>query len=508
MNNNDNSLDPIPGLDVVGRGVYLAPHHPYELKRVLFAQKDWRPRYCAETEQTYSLPQGYEVNDSPPMPAGVSLNQVCIEESIDRLNKANSIDVTLSGGNKAFSVNANASSSAMMRRNENAYYATRTSFLPFWSVYLSDTTGPIEALDDIDLPVPFKHIHRDKYDRFFEHFGSHYIKRAWVGGRATLTFSVLKSSNVSEQDIRLGIKASFGGLSSGESNTQLKQYKESLINNAECTVAGKGGDSQLLAALSTLDEALYNRWMQTIKNNPQSIELEVSGIWTLVKDEQKATALKTAYLSATAFEPISAVFCLENQIYFIRQGSYSTFDIDKQESCKPQPLQSKWPQLKALGFDRIDAALSGNYLGHSENNRISGKVYLFRGRNFVTLDSQTGEFSEVLDIQSHWPGVPFERIDAALHFDPEYVYLFSGSRYVRFNIELNQVDDGYPQKISERWYGVTFDKIDAAVYWGNGKVYFFREDQHIRYDVTEFRADPGYPKHVIGSYVEDWKLFV
>lgn len=508
MNNNDSQLNPIPGLDVVGRGIYLAPHQPYELKGILFPQQNFKSRFCAETAQSYAVPEGYEVNDSPPMPAGLSLNQVCIEESVDRLDKANQIDASLSGGNRAFSVNANASNASMMRRNENAFYATRNSFLPFWSVYLSDFSNLVATINQVDFPVPFKHCHRKEYDRFFQQFGSHYVKRAWVGGRATLTVSVLKSTDISEQDIRMGLQASFGALGNTQSSSHLNEKKEKLANNAECTVAGKGGDAQLLAALNRLDETLYNQWITTIKDNPQSIELEVSGIWTLITDEKKSQALKAAYLAATAFAPICAVFCIGPEVYFIREGTFSVYNADLQESRKPQPLESKWPALKAMGFDRIDAALSGKFIGQEQNNHLNEKVFLFRGQWYVSYDPKTTEFSPPTEIAKGWPGVTFERIDAALRFDDEYVYLFCGKHYVRFNVIKNHVDEGYPALIHERWEGLHFDKIDAAVYWGNGKVYFFHDDQHIRYDVTDFRTDPGYPKHVLGSYVEDWKLFV
>lgn len=508
MSNSDSQTTPIPGMDVVGRGIHLIPRQPYELKDVMFEQKDWRVRYLTETGENYIVPQGYEVNDSPPMPLGVSLNQVSIEESIERLEKTTHVEASVCGGNFAFSVDANASQSGMMRRNENAYYARRSSFLPFWTVYLSNSSERCFDLDSVDLPVPFRHAHRHEYDRFFEKFGSHYVKRVWVGGRATLTFSVLKSNDMSEQDIRMGLKASFGPIGSGEGSEELKQHKQKLANHAECTVAGKGGDAQLLAALSSLDESLYNRWMQTIKGNPQAIELEVSGIWTLIKDEAKAKTLKTAYMAATSFDPICAVFCLGREVNFIREGTYSTYDVDKEESCRPKELTDRWPQLRPLGFDRIDAALSGDYLGQSTSHELSNRVFFFRSQWCISLNTETGEFSEIQTIAQRWPGVPFDHIDAALHFDPEFVYLFSGNRYVRFDVKRNQICEGYPQLTCERWHGLHFEKIDAAIYWGNGKVFFFRADQHIRYDIADFRADPGYPKHVTGNYVEDWKLFI
>jgi hypothetical protein len=41
--------------------------------------------------------------------------------------------------------------------------------------------------------------------------------------------------------------------------------------------------------------------METIKDNPQAIELEVAGIWSLIEDQEKATALLVAYKEANAF---------------------------------------------------------------------------------------------------------------------------------------------------------------------------------------------------------------
>ncbi|NQZ08077.1 MAG: hypothetical protein HRT35_13040 [Algicola sp.] len=499
---------PMPGLDVVGRGIFLRARRPYELKNRVFAQKNFAPYYSAESDMTYSLPDGYNVNDSPPMPTGVALNRVVIEESMERLDKSSSLEATVSCGPDAFNVDASASHSSMLQRDASAYYATRTSFIPFWSIYVGDVSKLAENSFDMDVPVPFKHQHRKIYERFFQRFGSHYVKRVWVGGRATLTLSVLKSANISKDQISSALKASYGGMANGEASAKSMQNKQSLLNNSECTVAGKGGDAMKLGALNSLDQDHYNAWMKTIKDNPQAIELEVAGIWSLIEDQEKATALMTAYKAATAFEPLSAVFCIEHDVYFIRDRHYSSYNVEKAQSNKPKTIKSKWPQLASLGFNHIDSTLSGDYLGFKEQSRLSNKVYFFLRSQYTVLDLTTGEFSDPRQIAQGWPGVTFERIDAALHFEPDSVYLFSGRHYVRFNVRENKVDDGYPKLINERWVGVNFDKIDAAIYWGNGKVYFFREDQHVRYDVVSYRADPGYPKHISGNYVDDWQLFV
>ena len=83
MNNpQDASAPPLPGLEVVGRGVYLRPDQPYELKQVLFPRSGASQCYHSEeTGHHYTYPEGYELNNSPPMPNNQAHNQVQIDDS-------------------------------------------------------------------------------------------------------------------------------------------------------------------------------------------------------------------------------------------------------------------------------------------------------------------------------------------------------------------------------------------------------------------------------------------
>lgn len=501
---------PIPGTEAVGRGVYLRPYQPYELKDILFKQdNETRAYYSKETGQTYSVPDGYEVNDSPPMPAKQALNQVVIEESWERFDKELGLDANLSVSNNLFSIDVNASQTKQLRCEEEAYYALRNSFIPLWTVYLPNVTNFSDKTFDINVPAPFTHKNRYEYEKFFERYGTHYVRRAWVGGKAMLAFTIAKSSKMTKQDIQAGIKASFTGMGTSSTDTKLKKSKENLQNNSECTVFGKGGDELKLAALSSLDETRYNEWLATIRNNPQTIELEVVGIWTLVSDREKSKALQDAYKEATAFAPLSAVFGIDRQVYFLRGDKYSCYDIEKGESEKPRQIREKWPVLSECGFERIDATLRGDELISATGEDLSKKLFFFRRDKYVRLDIGTSKIDEGYprQIAKGWPGLTFDRIDAALDAGPDSIYFFKGNHYIRYNVTQNRTDDGYPKLISRHWAGLTFDRIDAAIYWGNGKVYFFRGDQHIRYDVATYRTDPGYPKFIIGNYVEDWKFF-
>ncbi len=498
---------PIPGLDVVGHGVYVRPYGPYELRRILFPRSNERAVTIKDASTSYTVPEGYDVDDSPPMPSNQLLNHVKIEESWDRFSKQLRLDTTAAAGNGVVSISSSASLANEMRSEQEAYYAIRGSFIPLWSVYLADTTNYLPEIDEAEIPAPFKFGHRRAYEAFFQRYGSHYVKRAWIGGKALLFFTVLKSSQLSKQEIQAGIKASYTAVS-GESSSKFAAEREKLLNSSQCSVSGKGGDELKLAALSSLDEAHYNEWLATIRDNPQTIELDVAGIWTLLKDPAKAEALAEAYKAIHVFSGLTSAFTVDNTVYCVRGRKYFSYHMEQGESEKPRLLVERWIDLEACGLERIDAAFSGAHLVFQSGEDLRRKVHVFYRDNYARIDMDTDRLDYgPVPFAEAWPGVPFPRIDTALALGRNTVYFFSGSHYVRFDTEKNKVDDGYPQLFSKRWKGVTFDRLDAALYWANGKVYFFRDDQYIRYDTVTFRADPGYPKAIVGDYVEDWKFF-
>lgn len=498
---------PIPGLDIVGRGLYLRPYQPYALAQLLFKQQNTRVVVSKETGERYAIPDGYEINDSPPFPMNESLNQVFIEESWDRFEKHISLDANAAISNMPFSVSATASWNSRLRSEQDAYYAMRSSFVPLWMVYVPNPHACIPEVRKPDIPTPFSHSHRRKYEEFFRTYGSHYVKGAWVGGKSSLVFSVLKSSQLSTQDIQAGIKASFAGIGGGAS-TRDEQSKERLRQSSQCTVFGKGGDEFQLAAMSSLDEAAYNQWLKTVRDNPQVIELDVAGLWTLIEDPVKAATLMEAYKESVSFDPITSVFDMQREIFFIRGNKFVRYDREKKVTGLPEPISGLMPLMEDDGFERIDAAFRGKGLVSPSGEKLDRKLFVFRQNRFLRfdLDKLRKDDGYPMLLQDGWPGLPFDRIDSAMVTAVDTVYFFFGNQYVRFNPLLNRVDDGYPQPISRRWAGVTFDRIDAAVYWGDGQVYFFRGDQHIRYDLANYRADPGFPKYIIGNYVEDWKF--
>jgi hypothetical protein len=499
----------MPGLDLVGRGVYLRPNQPYELKDVIFERQGGEPFYSKESDTTYWVPAGYCVNDSPPMPSSQALNLSLVEESWERFEKRTSLDTSAAVSNGPFSVDVNLNESRQLRQEEDSYYAMRSSFIPMWTIYIPSRYGRLEQGLDVDIPTPFSHAHRQKYAQVFDRYGSHYIRRVWVGGKASLVFTIRKSTLMTKEEIHAGLKASMTGVGGGSVSTESEASKESLRSNSQVTVLGKGGNEFKLAALSSLDEAQYNDWLATVKDNPQVIEFEAIGIWTLVTDPAKAQALMEAYREETVFSPLRAIFNLDERVHIFEDTLYYTFDIFEHATSAPERIEKAWPDLKKVGFERVDAAFLGKYLVSQENEDLSRKVFFFNRDKYLRWDVDRNSTDPGYPrlISEGWPGVTFDRIDAAVNIAPDALYFFKGSEYVRFNMLTNRADEGYPDLVSKRWVGVTFDRIDAAVYWGNGIVYFFRNDQYIRYDTVLWRAEAGYPKSIGSNYVQDWRFF-
>jgi hypothetical protein len=352
----------------------------------------------------------------------------------------------------------------------------------------------------------------------FEKFGSHYVKSAWVGGKASLVFVVAKSSQLTKDEVRANIQMSLGVLG-GSSSTEQKKVDERFRSASTCRVFGSGGDRILLAELSSFEGQTYGKWITSVKRNPQVIQLGLVGIWTLVEDARKAAALKAAYMNEARFQPLTAAIPLDTAVYFLKDGEVFEYKLRVQPGeirrtdRDPRIASSFKAVLRDSKFLRPDAAIFLSGFGTSSSGEsLDDKLYLFKHRECMRLNID-GETLSIdpgypRDVERDWPGLDFDRVDAALTVAPDKVYFFRGPNYIRVDMAKGQPPVvGTRDLIKRRWAGVTFDRLDTALYWWNSKVYFFSGDQYIRYDMTLYRADPGYPRFVESNYVEDWELF-
>jgi MAC/Perforin domain len=541
---------PIPGATLVGHGIYLRPRQPYQLKASLFefVEKNSAIFTSREIGETYTVPEQFMVNDSPPVPADQSLGETVIEESWDRFGSELKLNVSATVGNGVFSIDPSAFRAADLHSKEDSYYALRSTFIPLWNLSMIDVPDVPELEREVDaLPHdPLEPSNRAAYARIFEKYGSHFVKSVWVGGKASLVFVVAKSSRVTKEEIRAGIQASFSIMKSSASSEQVT-VSDKFKSSSSCKVFGSGGERIKLAKLSSLEATAYDAWIESIKGNPQAIQLGLVGIWTLVKNPAKAEVLKTAYIQETDFKPLTAIIPVtmtfevaspaESRLYFVKEDDVFEYRLRQSSGqCRtrrnPEFIEGLRQRLQAsptlAKFCRPDAAMSlGGFPGP-----LNDALYLFKHRECLRLDVQALAIADGYpkQIEEEWSGVEFDRIDAVLAIAPDSVYFFRGPNYIRVDYTRVDNDKGEPSVgsgdvvtsvgsgdfitsvgsrdlIKKRWDGVTFDRLDTAVYWGNSKVYLFFGDQYNRNDMAVYKADPGYPRFIESNYVEDWELF-
>jgi len=191
--------------------------------------------------------------------------------------------------------------------------------------------------------------------------------------------------------------------------------------------------------------------------------------------------------------------------YFILGSRYARYDaaLDQIDTGYPKSIADNWRGFVETGFtDGIDAAL----------NWAGDKVFLFKGDHYLRYDIPANRVDTgyPLPIGEFWTGLAehgFDSgIDAAANWDNGKVYFFKGSQYLRYDIQGDRVDDGFPLPIAGNWPGLAeagfADGLDAVINWGNGKAYFFRGDDYLRYDIASDTTDQGYPERCILQSVE------
>ncbi|MFG7942901.1 hemopexin repeat-containing protein [Streptomyces cacaoi] len=194
--------------------------------------------------------------------------------------------------------------------------------------------------------------------------------------------------------------------------------------------------------------------------------------------------------------------------WFLKDNQYVRYDLkaDKGVSGYPKPIEGHWPGLSDAFTRGVDAAL---------NRRDQPAVgYLFKDDQYVRYDLEADKAvaGYPKSIAEGWTALPatFQLgIDAVVNHqsDPEIVWFFKDDQYVRYNVPEDKLVLG-PKAINSGWNGLPdgFQRgIDAAVTHAtdHNKVYLFKDDQYVRYDLEADKADSGYPKSIEGY----WSLF-
>lgn len=209
---------------------------------------------------------------------------------------------------------------------------------------------------------------------------------------------------------------------------------------------------------------------------------------------------------------------MANKIYAISVSpSHGYIASDRQPSGENAALYAKW-DLQSETLDRgFTGVFAESWQGTEEQRRWmekaassgrsipslylpkTGKVYFLHEDQYVrcTLATHTVDEGYPKTIGSYWPGlraVGFDSgIDAVLWWDEKTAYFFKGNQYVRYNLETDKADEGYPKTIGSYWAGFKEagfgSDIDAFIRWDAEWAYAFKGDQYIRFHVPTDKTD-------------------
>ena len=189
------------------------------------------------------------------------------------------------------------------------------------------------------------------------------------------------------------------------------------------------------------------------------------------------------------------------KIYFFKGSEYIRLTGSKMDSGYPRPIAGNWSGLPADFQQGIDAAL------YRDSNN---KLYFFKGDQFVRLTGSTMDAGYPQPIAGKWKGMPAEfnsGIDAAVwRASNGKIYFFKGSEFVRMS--GSDMDSGYPRPIQDDWaVPEDWESIDAALMRrDNGKLYFFEGQEYIRFKSPN-ELDPEYPTAIANEKAEREKLW-
>ena len=154
----------------------------------------------------------------------------------------------------------------------------------------------------------------------------------------------------------------------------------------------------------------------------------------------------------------------DENIYFFKDNKIVAFGEEKGTVLSASI--SEWPS----NWQGISAALQWD----------TETGFLFSGTSYLTLDL----VNKVITGGDIWPGLPVhwsDQIDAVVDWSPSEVYFFFGSEFIAYDKNTQE----YTEPNSLNSWGLPnnwANSIDAALNGGEGNIYFFKGGEYIIYD--------------------------
>lgn len=325
---------------------------------------------------------------------------------------------------------------------------------------------------------------------------------------------IIYNSSAEQENITISARLE---LETGESfelgllDTSDAEIKKEVNYSVAIMDANEVGNSDL-SVTYFLPEAGYGDLIDILPD--LSYDLETDGIegtiyWSITSDNDELTlndhnssVLLSKYIGEIEYQEQgqdNANLPKSHQRSNLADKTNSQFSIINSSN----KFVKSWASIDKLSGNKpkgFDAALD-----YDENT-----AYLFSGENYYSFYKLNNYISYNGNTAKDWPGVNFDSIDAAIGGKRDYIYFFSGDEYIKYNKQQRKALDGYPKKIADHWPGLEkLASIEAAIEHSsnNNILYFFGKDKstegtnsYIRYDLSKNKTDDGYPRKVKGNW--------
>ena len=206
------------------------------------------------------------------------------------------------------------------------------------------------------------------------------------------------------------------------------------LNNVALAYVWKE-DTYLLERPDANGNFRYLRYVKDSYEQPVPLQTGNSRLWNIPADYQQ-----------DGFDSFDTIFVHEDNLIFISDQKFISFNLNTENWSFPQPLSVLYP---GIPFNKTDfQTLKSGFVGADGTT-----VYFFNQASYVTYSGSSGTWSEVADIKNDWglqANILRNGVDAAwASASDRATYLFAGDSYVRYSSDdYRYVDEGYPKAIA------------------------------------------------------------
>lgn len=308
---------------------------------------------------------------------------------------------------------------------------------PVSEIILQCQNSQIKKLLSKDFKEDIKRLSPEK---LFDKYGTHLIARYALGGRLELNYNFNNVDKMSESDITIAAKASYGN-TSGEVDTHTKQVSKKLVSNSKLIFKGIGGDGITGNSVEQLNDQ-YAEWVKSLDSKPEicyvyDFKNSMVPIWELVDDEDIAKALSDEFDSYVA-DAESMISNLnfdhsKDSVSFITDIIVAS-DKNKNNALKKIPPNYKVVCINAKTDDDDDAE-------HLDANKGAGGDFIYIGYLMGNEEAKA-----IRNIKVTKGGVDgYKKVDMDLNKN-------AGGDYIYLNYTRNGSEDSHITAISG-YYG-------------------------------------------------------